>query len=114
MSNRAIQTNELANPELAPVEVHGITRSSFILRGALAAGAFYGTTGLAPTLSANIAAGYERGDGYIKNLVNGKNADEFFHAFRGGSYQQQHAFPSLFHPGLQVDPVGPHVHVSSR
>src|SRR3954468_5415790 len=44
----------------------------------------------------------------------GLEADEFFLALRGCSYQHQHAFRSLFHPGLQVDPVGPHVHVSPR
>lgn len=31
-----------AAPELAAVEIHGMTRSAFILRGALAAGAVYG------------------------------------------------------------------------
>ena len=43
--------NEIASPELAACEVHGMTRSSFILRGALAAGAFYGTASVAPFVS---------------------------------------------------------------
>ena len=30
---------EIDNPELGAVEVHGMTRSSFILRGAITAGA---------------------------------------------------------------------------
>ena len=37
----------IANPELEGLEVKGLTRSSFILRGALAAGAVYGTHGWA-------------------------------------------------------------------
>jgi hypothetical protein len=50
MSNR-----ELANPELTGVEIHGITRGSFILRGALAAGAVYGTSAVAPFVSQALA-----------------------------------------------------------
>jgi hypothetical protein len=48
--------SELANSELAAVEIHGITRSSFILRGAMAAGAAYGTTAVAPYVKGAIAA----------------------------------------------------------
>jgi len=47
---------EIVNPELAACEVHGMTRSSFILRGALAAGAFYGTASVAPFVSQALAA----------------------------------------------------------
>lgn len=43
--------HELASPELAACEIHGVTRASFILRGALAAGAFYGTASVAPFVS---------------------------------------------------------------
>ncbi len=42
---------EIPNPELAACEVHGMTRASFILRGALAAGALYGTASVAPFVS---------------------------------------------------------------
>jgi hypothetical protein len=42
---------EIASPELAACEVHGMTRGSFILRGALAAGALYGTASVAPFVS---------------------------------------------------------------
>ena len=49
-------TQEIANPELAATEVHGITRSSFILRGTLAAGALYGTASVAPFVSQAFAA----------------------------------------------------------
>ena len=47
--------HELANPELTGFEVHGITRGSFILRGALAAGAVYGTSAVAPFVSQALA-----------------------------------------------------------
>ncbi len=43
--------HEIAHPELAACEVHGMTRSSFILRGALAAGAVYGSASVAPFVS---------------------------------------------------------------
>lgn len=44
------------SPELAAVEVTGVTRASFILRGALAAGAAYGATAVAPYVSSAFAA----------------------------------------------------------
>jgi len=44
-----------AHPELADVEVSGMTRSSFILRGALTAGAIYGTSAVAPFVSSALA-----------------------------------------------------------
>jgi Ferritin-like domain len=47
--------HRLANPELTGFEVHGMTRSSFILRGALAAGAVYGTSAVAPFVSQALA-----------------------------------------------------------
>jgi len=46
----------LAAPELAQLEVRGITRSSFMLRGALAAGALYGTSAVTPFVSQALAA----------------------------------------------------------
>ena len=44
----------------------------------------------------------------------GLEADEFLLALGCRADQHQHAFGSLFHPSLQVDAVGPHVHVSPR
>jgi hypothetical protein len=41
---------------LADVEVHGMTRGSFMLRGALAAGALYGGSAVAPFVSRAFAA----------------------------------------------------------
>lgn len=46
---------QVENPELAGFEVHGMTRSSFILRGALAAGAVYGVGAVTPFVSAALA-----------------------------------------------------------
>lgn len=47
--------HNVAHPELAGTEVHGMTRASFILRGALATGAVYGTTAVAPFVSSALA-----------------------------------------------------------
>ena len=46
---------KVASPELATVEVHGLTRSAFILRGALAAGAAYGAGAVGPFVSGALA-----------------------------------------------------------
>lgn len=48
---------ELQSPELGAVEVHGVTRSSFILRGALAAAAVCGAGAVGPYVSNALAAG---------------------------------------------------------
>jgi Ferritin-like domain len=58
-------TQEIANPELAATEVHGMTRASFILRGALATGALYGTASVAPFVSQAFA---ETGGGDVEIL----------------------------------------------
>jgi hypothetical protein len=55
----------LANPELANVEVSGLTRSSFILRGAMAAGAVYGLGAVTPFVSQALA---EAGGGDVEIL----------------------------------------------
>jgi Ferritin-like domain len=47
--------SRLANPELAKLEVHGMTRASFMLRGALAAGAVYGVCAVTPFISSALA-----------------------------------------------------------
>jgi Ferritin-like domain len=57
MSNQELTKQELTNPELADIEVHGLTRASFMVRGALAAGAVYGTSMVAPFVSQALAAG---------------------------------------------------------
>jgi rubrerythrin len=47
--------SENAHTELGAIEVHGMTRGSFILKGALAAGALYGTSAVAPFVSQALA-----------------------------------------------------------
>jgi rubrerythrin len=46
---------ERVHPELAAVEVHGMTRSSFILRGALAGASVYGLSSIAPFVGRALA-----------------------------------------------------------
>jgi hypothetical protein len=58
----------IGNPELEGLEVKGLTRSSFILRGALAAGAVYGTTLVGPFVSQALAEG-GGGDAEILNFA---------------------------------------------
>jgi hypothetical protein len=47
---------DLSHPELAQVEVHGMNRASFLLKGALATGAVYGASAVAPFVSSALAA----------------------------------------------------------
>ncbi len=51
-----MKSSNIASPELASVEVHGISRASFILRGAMAAGAAYGATAVGPYVSSALGA----------------------------------------------------------
>jgi hypothetical protein len=60
--------NTLVNPELAAFEVHGMSRASFLVRGALAAGAVYGATSVGPFVSAALAQG-GGGDAEILNFA---------------------------------------------
>jgi hypothetical protein len=72
MSNNTIPepgVTAMVNPELASFEVHGMTRSSFILRGALAAGALYGTSSVMPFVSQAFAAEGGGGDAEILNFA---------------------------------------------
>ena len=48
--------SEITSPELGAVEVHGMSRASFILRGAMATGAVYGATAVAPFVGNALAA----------------------------------------------------------
>jgi rubrerythrin len=56
---------QLANPELAAIEITGMTRQSFMLRGALTAGAVYGLGAVAPFVSSAVA---QQGDGDVDIL----------------------------------------------
>ena len=51
-----------------PVEVHGMTRASFVLRGAVAAGALYGMSAVTPFVSQAIAQN-SGGDAEILNFA---------------------------------------------
>ena len=71
MSNETRSTSGhsgLAREQLTGVEVHGMTRASFMLRGALAAGAFYGASAVTPFVSQALAAG-GGGDAEILNFA---------------------------------------------
>ena len=59
--------SDLAAPELAAVEVQGMTRSAFMVRGALAAGAAYGAGAVAPFVGKAFAQG--GGDVEIANFA---------------------------------------------
>lgn len=48
---------ESQNPELEGVEVHGMSRASFLLKGALATGAAYGVSAVTPFVGTALAAG---------------------------------------------------------
>jgi hypothetical protein len=47
--------SDIASPEFGAVEVHGMNRASFIVRGAVAAGAVYGTAAVGPYVSNALA-----------------------------------------------------------
>jgi rubrerythrin len=48
-------SRDLHSPELQAIEVEGVTRSSFLLRGALAAGAMYGAGAVGPWVTRALA-----------------------------------------------------------
>ena len=56
---------QLAHPELAAIEITGMTRQSFMLRGALTAGAVYGLGTVGPFVSSAVA---QQGDGDVDIL----------------------------------------------
>jgi hypothetical protein len=61
-----MKSNDLAVPELATVEIHGMSRGAFILRGAMAAGATYGLGAVSPFVGSALAKG---GDVEIVNFA---------------------------------------------
>ncbi len=65
MSQTVTHTAESLDPVLPEIEIQGITRSSFILRGALAAGGLYGLGAVTPFVSAAFA---ESGSGDVEIL----------------------------------------------
>ena len=49
--------SKLAAPELAAIDIHGVSRQSFIMRGAVAAGSVYGLAAVGPFVREAIAQG---------------------------------------------------------
>ena len=49
--------SKLAAPELAAIDVHGVNRQAFIMRGAIAAGSVYGLAAVGPFVREAIAQG---------------------------------------------------------
>lgn len=68
-SQNPTSPDDLANPDLAACEVHGMTRASFILRGALATGAVYGTAAVGPFISSALAQSGGTSDVEILNFA---------------------------------------------
>jgi hypothetical protein len=52
-----MSTHKLAEPELAAIEVSGLTRQSFLVRGAIAAGSVYGLSAVGPFVNQALAQG---------------------------------------------------------
>ncbi|HEX4435235.1 MAG TPA: ferritin-like domain-containing protein [Solirubrobacteraceae bacterium] len=65
MSQTDLQMDGVASSQLGEIEVQGMTRSSFILRGALAAGSVYGLGAVTPFVSSAFA---ESGGGDVEIL----------------------------------------------
>ena len=63
-----MNTPDTQAPELDAIEVHGMTRASFLLKGALATGAVYGATAITPFVSHAFAA-TDSGDVDILNFA---------------------------------------------
>lgn len=65
-------SRRLHTPELAAVEVEGMSRAAFLLRGTLAAGAMYGAGAVAPFVSQALAqSGANAGDAQVLGFALG-------------------------------------------
>ena len=62
-----MSSNELAAPELASIEIEGVTRQGFLMRSAVAAGSVYGLGTVGPFVSRAMAQ--EGGDVDILNFA---------------------------------------------
>ena len=64
-----MQNQVQASPELAAIEVESLNRSTFLIRGVLAAGALYGAASMAPIISKAFAQDASKGDLDILNFA---------------------------------------------
>lgn len=64
-----MQNQVQASPELAAIEVENLNRSTFLIRGVLAAGALYGAASMAPIISKAFAQDASKGDLDILNFA---------------------------------------------
>ncbi len=64
-----MQNQVQASPELAAIEVESLNRSTFLIRGVLAAGAVYGAASMTPIIRKAFAQGASKGDIEILNFA---------------------------------------------
>ncbi len=64
-----MQNQVQASPELAAIEVENLNRSTFLIRGVLAAGALYGAASMTPIIRKAFAQGASKGDLEILNFA---------------------------------------------
>ncbi len=95
--------NTLAADQLAAVEIEGLTRSSFILKGALVAGSVYGATAVGPFVKTALAQGgdveilnfaltleYLEAEFYVKGVALGLSGEVLTVAREIGANEQEH------------------------
>lgn len=95
--------NKLAADQLAAVEIEGLTRSSFILKGTLVAGSVYGATAVGPFVKTALAQGgdveilnyaltleYLEAEFYVKGVALGLSGEVLTVAREIGANEQEH------------------------